>query len=163
MNLLDLSVRPPVALRTALLTTTLVLALFATPSFAWVTGYYAGWKQSYLPPSEIDFAALTHIIHFNLLPKTDGTLDSTTDMISPQYSADLLSRAHAAGVPVLISVGGENTAAGFRGATNAANLSRFIGNIVSFVTSRGYDGVDIDWEVLAATDATQFTALVNGL
>jgi chitinase len=136
---------------------------FVPRASAWVTGYYAGWMQSYMPPSEIDYAAMTHIIHFNLLPNTDGSLDSTTDMVYPQYSADLLSRAHAAGVPVLISVGGENTAAGFRGATSSANLSGFIANIVNFMVSRGYDGVDVDWEVLAASDATQFTALINGL
>ena len=142
-----------------------VLLTLVARSYAdvWVTGYYAGWMQDYLPASEIDYGAVTHIIHFNLLPNTDGTLDSTTDGVTAQNSADVVSQAHAAGVPVLISVGGENTASGFRGATSSANLARFISNIVDFMVSRGYDGVDLDWEVLAASDASQFSALVTGL
>jgi chitinase len=34
---------------------------------------------------------------------------------------------------------------------------------MSFAVSRGYDGVDLDWEPLEAGDAVQFTNLVNGL
>jgi chitinase len=148
----------------ALLALSLMVAS-ATQAHAgiWATAYYAGWMQDYLPASEIDYSAVTHIIHFNLLPNSDGSLDSTTDMVYPQYSADLISRAHAAGVPVLISVGGENTATEFRSATNATNLPRFISNLVDFMVSRGYDGIDVDWEPLASTDSSQFTALVNGL
>jgi chitinase len=135
----------------------------ATQADSRITAYYAGWMQGYLPPSAIDYGAVTHIIHFNLLPNADGSLDTTTSMISPEHSADLIARADAARVPVMISVGGENTAAGFRGATSSANLSRFIDNLVVFMRSRGYDGIDIDWEPLDASDAAQFTALVQGL
>src|SRR5206468_8996591 len=98
--------------RISLFVLTLLMVASATQANAdiWTTAYYAGWMQDYLPASEIDYSAVTHIIHFNLLPNSDGSLDSTTDMVYPQFSADLISRAHAAGVPVLISVGGENTA-----------------------------------------------------
>src|ERR1051325_5468273 len=108
--------------RIVLLALHLLLVGFVARSYAdvWVTGYYAGWMQDYLPASEIDYGAVTHIIHFNLLPDTDGTLDSTTDGVTAQNSAAVVSQAHAAGVPVLISVGGETTASGFRGATSSA-------------------------------------------
>jgi chitinase len=151
--------------RIALLALSLLVVASATQAHAdiWTTAYYAGWMQDYLPASEIDYSAVTHIIHFNLLPKSDGSLDSTTDMVYPQFSADLISRAHAAGVPVLISVGGENTATEFRSATSSTNLSRFISNLVDFMVSRGYDGIDVDWEPLTSSDSSQFTALVNGL
>jgi chitinase len=129
----------------------------------WSTAYYAGWMQDYLPPSAIDFAALTHVIHFSIVPNSDASLDSSINVLTAAYSADLISRAHAAGVPVLISVGGEGSAPGFRGATSSANMSRFISNIVAFVTSRGYDGVDIDWEPLDSSDASQYAGLINGL
>src|SRR5438094_99545 len=140
--------------RTSLLVLGLLMVASVTQARAdiWTTAYYAGWMQDYLPASEIDYSAVTHIIHFNLLPNADGSLDSTTDMVYPEFSADLLARAHAAGVPVLISVGGENTAAEFRSATNATNLPRFISDLVDFMVSRGYDGIDVDWEPLASTD-----------
>jgi len=47
----------------------------------WVSGYYAGWMQGcggdgYLRSDQIDFGALTHVIHFSLMPNPDGSLDS---------------------------------------------------------------------------------------
>src|SRR5205823_1834319 len=64
---------------------------------------------------------------------------------------------------VVIAIGGESSAGGFRGATTSANLTKFVANIVNVVTSSGYDGVDIDWEPLESGDSTQYTALVNAL
>ena len=126
----------------------------------WNSAYYAGWMQDRMPAEQVDFTAMTHVIHFAVVPRADGTLDSATNGVSPSNSADLLARAHAAGARVLIGVGGENSAAGFRGATSNANRPSFITNLVNFVRSRGYDGVDLDWEPLEATDAHQFTRLV---
>src|SRR5215471_11009908 len=98
----------------------LLLALFCmgAPARAdlWCTGYYPGWEQGVMPASTIDFAALTHIIHFSLVPNADGSFDSTVNVISPSNSSDIVSRAHAAGRKVLICVGGANTQAGFQAA-----------------------------------------------
>jgi len=129
----------------------------------WTTAYYAGWNQGYLPPTNIDFTALSHIIHFSLVPKPDGSLDASANTVTPAYSADLVSRAHAAGKKVLICVGGADSQAGFLGATTNANLPTFINNLVNFMSAYNYDGVDVDWEPLLAADANQFTNLVNGL
>src|ERR1051326_4940477 len=68
----------------------------------WCTGYYPGWEQGVMPASTIDFAALTHIIHFSLVPNPDGSLDSTVNVVSPSNSSDIVSRAHSAGNKVLI-------------------------------------------------------------
>ena len=129
----------------------------------WTSAYYAGWMQSYLPAQQVDFTAMTHVIHFSVVPRTDGSLDTDINGVTLANSTDVVVRAHAAGVKVLISVGGENSAAGFRGATRAANRSRFITNLVNFVTARGYDGVDLDWEPLDAPDAGSYSNLVNEL
>src|SRR5882757_108941 len=43
----------------------------------WCTGYYPGWEQGALPASTIDYAALTHIIHFSIVPNSDGTLNTS--------------------------------------------------------------------------------------
>jgi len=129
----------------------------------WTTAYYPGYRQTYLPPSAVDFDALSHVIHFSLVPNTDGSLDPSANGITAARSSDLLARAHAAGKRVLICVGGADSQAGFRGATTSANLAGFVSNLVSFVAARGYDGVDVDWEPLEAADATQFTGLVSAL
>ena len=129
----------------------------------WTAGYYPGWEQTAMPASNIDFTTLTQVIHFSVVPNPDGTLDSSGNSITPANSADLVSKAHAAGRKVLICVGGGGTENQFQGATSAANLPVFINNLTNFVAKRGYDGVDIDWEPLPSTDAHQYTNMVNGL
>jgi chitinase len=129
----------------------------------WSTGYYPGWEQSSMPASSIDFTTLTHVIHFSLLPNSNGSLNSSANGITTANSADVISRAHAAGTKVIICVGGASSESAFQAATSGANLVTFINNLTNFVANRGYDGVDIDWEPLPAADAQQFTNLVKGL
>ena len=84
----------------------LSLSIAASRADIWRTGYYPGYHQGTMPASNIDFVAITHVIHFSLVPRTDGSLDSTANVITPAYSQDVVSRAHAAGRKVLICVGG---------------------------------------------------------
>jgi chitinase len=134
-----------------------------TPGGLRVTGYYPGYRQSYYPPSSIDFSALTHIIHFSVMPNVDGTLNTGANGLSPAYSTSLVTFAHAAGCKALICVGGAGSQTGFQGATTPANLATFIGNLTNFMATYHYDGLDLDWEPLDASDAAQFTNLVNAL
>lgn len=127
----------------------------------WCTGYYPGYRQSYYPPASIDFSALSHIVHFSIVPNSDGTLNTSIGGITAAYSADLITRAHAAGTKVLICVGGAGSQSGFQGATTAPLLPAFVTNLVTFMSTRGYDGIDLDWEPLDAIDAAQFTNLAN--
>src|SRR5664279_4365740 len=129
----------------------------------WSTGYFPGWEQGSMAASNIDFTALTHVIHFAVVPNSNGTLDSGVNNISVANSTDLVSRVHAAGKQVLICVGGPNTETAFQAATSGSNLLVFINNLTNFMATRGYDGVDIDWEPLSVADASQFANLVEGL
>lgn len=134
----------------------------------WSTGYYAGWMQGnandgYLPAQNIDFGALTHVVHFSLVPKSDGTLNDWSNGITQANSSALIQSAHAAGKKVIVSVGGWSSDVPFRSATSATNRARFITNLVSFMKTRGYDGIDIDWETLQASDATLYLAFIAEL
>jgi chitinase len=129
----------------------------------WCTGYYPGWEQGAMPASTIDYAALTHIIHFSLVPNSDGTLNASDNGLTSANSSDIVSHAHAARKKVLVCVGGAGSQAGFQGATSVANRGTFITNLVSLLSARSYDGIDIDWEPLDPSDANQFTNFVNGL
>ena len=66
----------------------LVLGLFSMVARAdlWRTGYYPGWEQSGMPASNIDFTALTHIIHFSVVPNSNGTLDSSVFLAPLNHS-----------------------------------------------------------------------------
>ncbi len=116
-----------------------------------------------MPASKIDFTALTHVIHFSVLPNANGTLNSNVNSVTLANSSDIISKAHAAGVKVIVCVGGGESQAAFQAATSAAILPTFISNITNFVATRGYDGVDLDWEPFPSTDAQQYTNLVIGL
>ena len=129
----------------------------------WSTGYYPGYEQSFMPASNIDFTALTHIIHFSVIPNSDGTLNSSGNGVTLNNSTDIVMRAHAAGKPVIICVGGASSETDFEAATANAILPVFINNLTNFMATRNYDGVDIDWEPLTAADATLFTNLVYNL
>jgi chitinase len=129
----------------------------------WVTGYYPGYESSQMAPSNIDFTTVTHVIHFSLVPGTDGSIDSSANGLTPSASAKLVGLAHAAGRKALVCVGGASTEPDFLGATSSANLGLFVTNIVNFVSANSYDGVDLDWEPFNSSDTSQYTNLVNAL
>src|SRR6185295_20231359 len=87
----------------------------------WRTGYYPGWEQGSMPAAQIDFSALTHVIHFSLVPNADGSLNNSRNDISAENSAEIVGATHAAGRKVLICVGGANTS--FQSATTPTNLA----------------------------------------
>ena len=41
----------------------------------WVSGYFPDWEQDQMPASAIDFSVVTHVIHYSIIPLSDGTLD----------------------------------------------------------------------------------------
>ena len=116
-----------------------------------------------MPPSQVDFSALTHVIHFALVPNSNGSVDASANSVTPAYASNLIAVAHSAGCKVLICVGGADSETGFQGATSAANRGTFINNLVSFMSLYGYDGVDVDWEPLPSSDFNQYTNFVKAL
>jgi chitinase len=132
-------------------------------------GYYPEWSKYNDPPyvysaAQIPYRQLTHISHaFVLLDKkADGTLDLPQGFIEP----DLISKAHAAGVKVLVSIGGGDGIQGPRFNKMAhveADRQAFVRNVHAFLTQNGYDGVDIDWEIPNAHDASDCTTLMQEL
>jgi chitinase len=126
----------------------------------WVSAYYAGWMQSYCPPSAIDYGAVSHVIHFSIAPSGSG-VNSSGNGITTSASAAIIQAAHAAGKKVLITCGGWGDAPAFATSTNSTNRTAFINSLVNFVVSRGYDGLDIDWEPISS--ASQFKLFIPEL
>jgi chitinase len=119
--------------------------------------YYPMWAKTQTPPytaAQIPYRKLTHISHAFLAIKSDGGISIDPTLLEPA----LISGAHAAGVKVLISIGGasESQSAAFAAVAKSAVLrSTFARNVHDFITTNGYDGVDIDWEVPNAPADTE--------
>jgi chitinase len=121
--------------------------------------YYTSWSKSQSPSysaDQIPYQKMTHISHAFLLLDVvaDGSLFVPPELLEPA----LISKAHAAGVKVLISIGGagEAQSAAFAAVASREDLRRaFARNVKAFVTANGYDGVDVDWEVPFAPQDTE--------
>jgi len=130
-------------------------------------GYYAEWTKNDTPPysaAQIPYNQLTHIAHaFVLLTAAaDGTLEVPTGMIEPA----LITDAHAAGVKVLLSIGGGGNNQGTlfnEMAASETSRQAFVANVSALLSANGYDGVDIDWEVPNAADKSDCTTLMQEL
>jgi chitinase len=129
----------------------------------WVTAYYTGWRQGHLRPADIDFGAVTHLVHFAVVPRPDGTLDAAVNMLTPKSIAAVVSAAHAAGKKILFTVGGQNSRAQFEGAMSPPRRKAFIAALISFMREHGYDGIDVDMEELPDRDARAYAAFIREL
>jgi chitinase len=120
-----------------------------------VLGYSASWTDGSYPPSAYDYASLTHIARSFLDPHPDGHLTESGGF----WNDDLEQRAHAHGIKLLASVGGAAPDANhwLGMARDSAARARFFTELDALVTQHHYDGVDIDWEPSAQTDADQAT------
>jgi chitinase len=127
----------------------------------WCSGYFPGWEQGGMAASNIDFSAVTHVIHFSVIPNANGTLDTNGNTITPAYTADVVSHAHAANRKALICVGGANTS--FQSAVSNVYLTTFIKNLTNFMAVGNYDGIDVDWEPLADSDQPLYTNFITRL
>ena len=134
------------------------------PTTSRVVGYFPTWTGSI---DAVPYTRLTHIHYAFVLPTTSGGLTGVP-MSGDTRLAGLVQRAHAAGVKVLISVGGWNGGddSGFVGmAASATARTTFVNNVVAFVTNYGLDGVDIDWEYPDpnTAEATNYATLMSQL
>src|SRR5580704_11805148 len=114
------------------------LVPFATQAGFWVTGYYPGYATSRMAASNIDFTVVTHVIHFALVPNTNGTVNSGENDLTPSACTNLVHLAHAAGRKALICVGGASTETDFLAATTPSNLSMFVSSISNFMSTYSY-------------------------
>src|SRR4051812_37668959 len=103
---------------------TLLSQIAFAESSVWVSAYFYGDKLNVLNPSQVDFTTMTHVMHFQLEPQSNGTLSesalcayqcSNTD----SYSAELIYRAHLKNAKVLITIGGYGFDNAFRYATSS--------------------------------------------
>ncbi|HQH12522.1 MAG TPA: glycoside hydrolase family 18 protein [Candidatus Sumerlaeota bacterium] len=107
-----------------------------------ILGYYPSWESG-VPPEAVIYKQFTHICHVFVGSDKEGRIIAEGNL----PSRELTARAHAAGVKVLLSLGGMDSGEylGDIMRTPAA-ADRFIAEVSQMVLDYDYDGVDIDWE-----------------
>jgi len=140
----------------ATLTASALVAGMANTSIAGnIVGYVANWNGN---PTFIQYGKVTHL-NFSFAECTAaGGLNCDTT-----YLGSVVTKAHAAGVKILISIGGASNGDTMTTAMRNARTN-LTANIETFVQTWNLDGVDIDWEAPANTsDGTLFNTLVQTL
>ncbi len=146
---------------------TVLPAAAATPP-VWVTAYYPVWNQDGgMGPEKIDYSAITHLVHFAIVPRADGTVadapQNNLQAITPTQSADVVTHAHKGGVKVLICLGGAGSGPAISAVLTAEKRGGFIKNLLAFIQTRGYDGLDVDMEPILPADEENFVQFVRAL
>ena len=116
------------------------------------------------PGSNIPYDKMTHIIHWFLTLTSDGSIAGSSNLMN----AAKIAQEKAAGVKVMLSVGGPGQAKAFSAMAADTNArAAFVNNITNFLITYGYDGVDIDWEYPTVgkthDDTTYCTELMQSL
>jgi chitinase len=131
-------------------------SLFALAILAGLTASDTGWAAppekpkdkvfvGYLfgQPRDIHFSLYTHICHAFLVADGDGKVQPGRSV----PSRDLTSKAHQAGVKVLVSLGGWGWDKQFASIVSKPEAEdRYAKSVMAIVDENDYDGIDLDWE-----------------
>jgi chitinase len=124
-----------------------------------LVGDYGYWSRTQTPSygsAQIPMSKLTHINHAGV------SFDANTNLVVPKGFLEpaLIEKAHAAGVKVLLLLGGDFGAL----ETQPSLVQTLVANLQVFEDTHGYDGIDIDWEYPStAQDAATFLNLMAAL
>jgi chitinase len=110
-----------------------------------VVGDYGYWSKYQTPAyghAQIPYNMLTHINHAGVGFDSLGQLQVPDGFIEPELN----NLAHAAGVKVLLLLGGD-----FTGLEATGAVQVLVDNVAAFEKQYHYDGLDIDWEYPEST------------
>ncbi|MEN0037820.1 MAG: glycosyl hydrolase family 18 protein [Cellvibrio sp.] len=127
-----------------------------------VAGFYPYEKDYVLKQEAIQFDKLTHLIYGFAFPGEGGSIGTSNGSF---HNPALVARAHANGVRFIVMMGGGSQSGGFSAmAANPAYRANFVNNLVTWMRTYNYDGVNFDWEYPGADgknyDKENFAALL---
>ncbi|MGE5314923.1 MAG: glycosyl hydrolase family 18 protein [Acidobacteriota bacterium] len=146
----------------------------------WFTTYYSTWSmmplgtsELALPPWEIDWTGLTHVVLFDngnvtksppywaymFGPPPKRPSDTESDSVSVEFNGvafpgsgavhymdSLVAIAHRRGVKVVITIQAVNPVNLNYVAADSLRTEVFVNTVASWAERKGFDGVELDWE-----------------
>jgi chitinase len=137
--------------------TALVGVAPASATGLFVTGYWADWTvgnmQAY-PYTVIDWTALTHLTVALSYPNAAGDLHYVGGNLGSALAKSVTAAAHQHGRKAILMIGGSGSSADFAVATGDTPTTAlaFARKIAAFAQADGFDGVDLDWEGIYASN-----------
>jgi chitinase len=97
----------------------------------------------YGQPRHVNFRLYTHLCHAFLVADGEGNVRKDKNV----PSRDLTEHAHAAGVKVILSLGGWGWDQQFAAIVSRPEAeARYVNSVTAIVNEYEYDGIDLDWE-----------------
>ena len=129
-----------------------------------VIGFFPYWSQySQFYPKDIRYSLLTHIHYANLNPASDGSVALADENDAPNVQ-ELSKFAAENGVKLVVSVGGMEMESTLQEIAASEELrNAFASNLVSWMQTNGFSGVELDWQNLSTENTADFTALLSAL
>jgi chitinase len=95
------------------------------------------------PPRDLNFKLYTHLCHAFLVADEQGHVKQDRNV----PNKDLTAKAHAAGVKVILSLGGWGWDKQFAAIVAKPEAEdRYLKSVMEIVDQGDYDGIDLDWE-----------------
>jgi len=144
----------------------LLLALFSVTASAQlgkVVAYHPTWWYGMYRPNMIDYTKMTHLILFGAQgAKTTAPYFNWAPFANTTETADIITRAHAAGTKVLLSVVGGYGEQGMPAVVaDPVKTQLFIDSASAFALAWGFDGVECDWEFPRASDEVGWNRFIR--
>ena len=129
-----------------------------------VVGYFPYWSQySQFYPKDIRYNTVTNIHYAAVVPSEDGSLAFADENDAENFKT-LVQMAKENGVKLVVSIGGMEAEGSLMAiATSGDALKAFVSNVKSWLSEKGGDGVELDWQNLTEEDSGDFAKLVDAL
>ncbi len=129
-----------------------------------VVGFYPYWSQySQFYPKDIRYNTVTDIHYVGIAPSEDGSLAFADENDAENFKT-LVQMSKENNVKLIVSVGGMETEGNLKAiASSDETLSTFVSNVSSWLSEKGGDGIELDWQNVTAEDAEDYAKMVNAL
>ncbi len=129
-----------------------------------VVGYYPYWSQySQFYPKDIRYNTVTNIHYASLVPAEDGSLAFADENDAENFKT-LVQMAKDNGVKLIVSVGGSEAEGTLKAIASSADaLKKFVENVNAWLSDKGGDGIELDWQNLTEEDSGDFAKLLDAL